>query len=90
MNTYEEDKKQLHTEERRMCPRMKCEVDANFTTATYKWPCKIVDVSEYGLGIIMTKNISRGVVVQFGEPPTKAEVVWKKESRVGLKLIYAW
>jgi hypothetical protein len=89
MIIIQEDEKQLDLEEKRIYPRMKCDLDAKYTTLTSQFPCKIVDYSQWGLGIALTlKNLPKGAVVNFIDPMTKAEVVWSKDDKAGLKLIY--
>jgi hypothetical protein len=48
-----------------------------------KWACKIVDISERGLGSIMRAAFCRGDIVYIADPKTKARVVWveKKQDR---------
>jgi hypothetical protein len=76
--------------EHRTWPRMKCELDAGYTANALRVPCRIIDFSERGLGIVMTKPLEIGEVIDLEDPMIKAVVVWSRDGRAGLRLIYDW
>ncbi|MGO9378764.1 MAG: PilZ domain-containing protein [Dissulfurispiraceae bacterium] len=70
--------------EQRIYPRLKC----NYVTECSdnignQWACKIVDISERGLGAIMSASLRRGEIINITEPKTKAMVVWVEKGRKG-------
>ncbi len=75
-------------DEERFWPRFKC----NLTTQMYDdsetlWNCRIVDMSESGLGITTDAKLQRGKRVHLVDPKVKADVVWFRDKRAGLVLI---
>lgn len=73
--------------ETRMWARSKCDYTTDCSERGERWSCRIVDLSERGLGIISARKLSRGAVVNIAEPRTKAQVVWVEENRAGLRII---
>jgi hypothetical protein len=87
MKTLEKKDEQLQIMEKRIYPRMNCSLDTQLTAFTYQWPCKIVDISEVGFGVVLTMNLSRGVIVHLADPMVNARVVWSRHNRAGLEII---
>jgi|WetSurMetagenome_2_1015567.scaffolds.fasta_scaffold00081_26 hypothetical protein len=87
MNTLRKDERQLTAREDRMWPRIKCDIETRCAAFPDQWSCKIVDLSERGVGIVSDTNLKGGVIVDFIDPRIKAQVVWSKENRSGLKII---
>ena len=84
-------KKRNHIEdflsrEDRTCPRLKCNYISECSdNVGNQWACKIVDISERGLGIIMSAALRKGDIISITNPKIKAMVVWVEKSRVGLR-----
>jgi hypothetical protein len=51
------------------------------------WSCKIVDMSERGLGISTRAPLKVGSSLNIVKPNIVAEVLWAKDHRAGLKPI---
>jgi len=83
----EEEKEELKTVENRRWFRTKCDIETCCESFRDQWPCKIVDLSDEGLGIVSTRALAAGDVVKFHEPRAVAEVVWSEGHRAGLKMI---
>jgi hypothetical protein len=73
--------------ETRMWARFKCDYTTDCSARGDRWSCRIVDLGERGLGVISTRKLSRGAVVYFADPRTKAQVVWSDENRAGLRIL---
>lgn len=87
MKIYEEEEpQQLKTVENRRWFRTKCDIETQCESVQDKWPCKIVDFSKDGLGVVSTRNLPEGAVINFYEAETIAEVVWSDGNRAGLKI----
>jgi len=72
--------------DKRHKPRYACEVDTELTDSTgKKWKCRIVNMSESGLGISATVSLLRGDFLKISKPKITAEVVWAKDDRLGLR-----
>jgi hypothetical protein len=82
----EEEEPQLKTVENRRWFRAKCEVETSCGSSGAQWPCRIVDISEEGLGIVSTRALSAGEVISLHKPGTTAAVVWANGNRAGLKI----
>jgi len=64
---------------------MKCDYTTECSDAFgRRWTCKIVDLSERGLGIISSAKLRKGETLTIADPGTKARVVWVDENRAGL------
>ena len=87
MKTLERDIVQSKIAEKRIYSRMSCDLDTTLTAFTYEWPCKIVNISESGFGIVIAKDLSRGIVVSLADPNTNARVVWSRDNRAGLEIL---
>lgn len=87
MNTMQENEMQTAVVENRAWPRLKCDIDTYCATFMDRWSCKIVDLSERGLGIVCSTTLRKGSMINFLDPKTKAQVVWVKNNRAGLKII---
>jgi hypothetical protein len=86
MKIYEEEEQQSKTVEHRKWFRKKCDIETHCEALQDKWPCKVVDVSEDGLGIVSACNLSTGDVISIHDPMAVAEVVWAEGNRAGLKI----
>jgi hypothetical protein len=90
MKIYEEEEPveetQLKTAENRRWFRTKCDIETRCDSVREQWPCKVVDVSQDGLGIVSTRKLSAGEVISLHEPRAIAEVVWSEGGRAGLKI----
>ena len=73
--------------ESRLWRRYKCNVESCCFSRAQRWSCKIVDLSERGIGITLTTTIKKGTIVNFTDPLTRAVVVWSADNRAGLKII---
>jgi hypothetical protein len=73
--------------ENRLWRRYKCNIESCCFSRERRWECKIVDLSERGMGIATTSSIKKGTIVNFTDPLTRAMVVWSAENRAGLKII---
>ncbi len=73
----------------RSLPRSKCSFPTEISVAWGdKWACKIIDMSEGGIGIITSGHFRRGDKVQIADPEVKACVIWIQDDRVGLKIYH--
>jgi hypothetical protein len=52
-----------------------------------KWSCRIVDVSESGLGVLTSARLIIGTTVNVLRPRVEAEVIWAGDNKAGLKII---
>jgi hypothetical protein len=82
-------KKSMNTSlaEGRIWPRLECDFLAECSAFGVKWVCKIVDISQRGMGIVSTANLHKGDRVDISDPSTKAQVVWVEDERAGLKVL---
>jgi hypothetical protein len=87
MLTVKDGMEQVSSVENRKCTRLKCDITADCSTFRGRLSCKIVDLSERGLGIVTSAQLQKGAVVNFTDPRTKAQVVWVEENRAGLRII---
>jgi hypothetical protein len=77
----------MQMEENRKWPRMICDIETRFSAFPNRWSGKIVDLSSHGLGIVSTKNLCKGEVVECFDLMITAEVVWSDGNRAGMKII---
>jgi|WetSurMetagenome_2_1015567.scaffolds.fasta_scaffold00798_4 hypothetical protein len=80
--------RQVSNSENRVCSRFKCEVATYCFSSEERWTCKIVDLSERGLGIVSASMLNEGTMVNFTDPETRAKVIWVEENRAGLRIIH--
>jgi len=86
MKVLDENEKQTVPAENRMWPRIKCDIDTHCVAFPHQWPCKIIDLSERGMGIVSTMKLYKGALINIIDPRTKARVVWLRDNRIGLKI----
>ncbi|HTZ17221.1 MAG TPA: PilZ domain-containing protein [Dissulfurispiraceae bacterium] len=77
--------KEKSYDEGRFWPRFKC----NLATELLEDPetvrnCKIVNISENGLGIKTDAQLQEGKRIQLVDPKVEADVVWIRNKRAGL------
>ena len=73
--------------EGRSCPRLKCRyVTECWDDYGNRWACKIVDISERGLGIVISATLRIGNILNITDPRTRARVVWVNKGRMGLRV----
>jgi hypothetical protein len=73
---------------RRREPRHSCEINTDLLDFTGKqWDCKIVDMSERGLGISTPAILVTGSYLSIVKPNIMAVVLWSRDNRAGLKPI---
>jgi hypothetical protein len=87
MGSHNDHFKHFLARESRLWPRLKC----NYTTECFnnygnRWACKVVDLSQRGLGIVSSAKMREGDTVHIADPNTKASVVWVEKGRAGLKV----
>ncbi len=71
--------------EARFLPRLKCNFDTAISIACGEiWSCKIIDMSQRGIGIITDLKLKKGDKVHITDPDADAEVVWSRHNRAGL------
>lgn len=73
--------------ENRVWARLKCDITTDCYAFRDRWACKIIDLSERGLGIVSAAMLQKGAIVNFNDPRAKAQVVWVNGKRAGLKII---
>lgn len=74
--------------EKRSRQRVKCSAEAEFADKSQRTcSCKIVDISESGVGIAISTNIVVGNIVNIKRPAIEAEVVWAVDDKAGLRII---
>jgi hypothetical protein len=74
--------------EKRHRKRIRCAVVTELADKRGEtWSCKIVDMSESGLGILTSARLIMGTTVNLFRPSVEAEVVWAGENKAGLKII---
>jgi len=79
--------KNFLAKESRLWPRLKCNYITECSDAFgNRWACKVVDLSQRGLGIVTSVKMRKGDTLNISDPRTKASVVWVEESRAGLKV----
>ncbi len=67
---------------------MSCAIATEFSDAVGNtWSCKIVDISENGLGITTSARLRMGHPVNIIRPAVAAEVVWAAENKAGLRIV---
>jgi hypothetical protein len=81
-------KRQSSFAENRILQRFNCNFDSYCFSTEERWACRIVDLSERGIGIVTTSTLKEGTVVKFTDPETKALVIWSGENKAGLKIIH--
>jgi hypothetical protein len=75
-------------DEKRHSKRIMCAVVTELAdTRGEKWSCKIVDMSESGLGIVTSARLMIGTTVDIFRPSVLAEVVWAGENKAGLRIV---
>jgi hypothetical protein len=74
-------------EERRIWPRIECDLFAECSANGMEWSSTIVDISEKGIGIISSVPLKKGDIVSIKDPHTKARVVWAEGDRAGLEFL---
>jgi|GEM_PF-696785 len=83
-----EDKVDVNCCEQRRKPRHKCEINSELMDSSGRlWSCKIVDMSEVGIGIYTPAELSRGYSLNIVKPNIKVEVLWSRDNRAGLRPI---
>ena len=80
-------KRQSSFAENRMWQRIQCNIDSCCYSLKERWACRIVDLSERGIGIVVTSTLTKGTMVNFTEPQTMAQVIWSEENKAGLRVI---
>jgi hypothetical protein len=74
--------------EKRRRPRLDCSVSTEFTDDRGKtWSCKIVNMSESGLGITTGAHLRMGNTLNIIRPSVEAKVVWSDSNKAGLRII---
>jgi len=74
--------------EKRRRPRLVCAVVTEFADPAGKtWSCKIVDMSENGLGLATSAHLTKGSTVNIIRPSIEAKVVWVGDEKAGLSII---
>lgn len=74
--------------EKRRRPRLVCSVSTEFTDARGNtWSCRIVDMSENGLGITTGAHLRMGNTINIIRPCVEAKVVWSADNKAGLRII---
>lgn len=74
--------------EKRSRQRVKCSAEAEFADTSQRTiSCKIVDISESGVGIAISTNLVVGNIVNITRPAIEAEVVWAVNDKAGLRII---
>jgi|WetSurMetagenome_2_1015567.scaffolds.fasta_scaffold00682_8 hypothetical protein len=74
--------------EKRLEPRQPFEINTDLLDSSGKrWSCKIVDMSERGLGISTPALLLRGSYLSIIKPYILVEVLWSKDNRAGLRLL---
>jgi hypothetical protein len=87
MATLEKKSMNISFAEGRIWPRLECDFLAECSAFGIKWVCKIVDISQRGMGIVSSTKLRRGDTVNISDPSTKARVVWVEKERAGLKVL---
>ena len=77
--------RQYPTAEDRACPRLDCDINTVIIVDDKRWPCKITDLSELGLGISSDVKLHVGDMVVVVDPGTRAQVIWADTGRAGLQ-----
>jgi hypothetical protein len=84
--TLEKKSRLFPVAEDRVWPRLQCDLVTECIAFGRRWPCKIVDLSERGFGIISGVKLRIGDTVNIADPSAKAQVVWAENGRAGLKV----
>jgi len=75
-------------QELRYMDRLRCSVETEISVPWGdKWSCKIIDMSERGLGVVTPVRLRKGDMVIISDPVTRARVVWCLNNRAGLRII---
>lgn len=81
-------RREVSYSEKRHYERIRCAVVTELADARGEnWSCKIVDMSESGLGISTSARLMIGATVKIFRPSVMAEVVWAGEDKAGLRVI---
>ncbi|MGO9377206.1 MAG: PilZ domain-containing protein [Dissulfurispiraceae bacterium] len=68
--------------------RSSCDVTAEFAdSGRNMYSCKIVDISESGIGIVASTNLVVGNVINITRPAIEAEVIWALDYKAGLRIL---
>ncbi len=74
--------------EKRLKPRLSCAISTELSDAWGNtWNCKIIDMSEGGLGITTSARLRMGSLVKIIKPAVSTEVVWALENKAGLRIV---
>jgi|WetSurMetagenome_2_1015567.scaffolds.fasta_scaffold00035_42 hypothetical protein len=74
--------------EKRREPRNPCAINTDLMDSSgMRWSCRIVDMSESGLGISTSALLSTGSKLSIIKPNISVKVSWSKDNRAGLRLI---
>jgi|WetSurMetagenome_2_1015567.scaffolds.fasta_scaffold00091_14 hypothetical protein len=66
--------------------RYKCAINTKLTDSNGNvWSCKIVNMSETGIGISTAAPLLIGSCVSIVQPSITGEVVWLKDNKVGIR-----
>jgi hypothetical protein len=76
------------SDEERVWQRLKCNLTTDCMAFGTRWPCKIIDLSERGFGLVSSVILHKGDVVELADPSIKARVVWAESTRAGLRAIH--
>ena len=80
-------RKDLYCEKRHR-PRRRCAVAAEFADPEGNiWDCEIVDISESGLSVATSAQLSMGNTLNIVHPTVEAKVVWVEDNKAGLLII---
>ena len=86
-NLFRKKTEHLYYEKRRR-PRLDCSVSAEFTDFKGNiWSCRILNMSESGLGITTGAHLQIGNTVNIVRPSMEAKVVWTADNKAGLRII---
>jgi hypothetical protein len=82
-------KRQSSSAENRMWQRLRCNIESCCFSLENRWACRIVDLSERGIGIVIASSMKAGTVVNFTDPETRAQVIWSEDNKAGLKVLHS-
>ena len=75
-------------DEKRRQKRLSCDVSAEFVDPGRSiYRCKIIDLSESGVGIETCTNLRTGNIINIARPAIEAEVIWASNYKAGLRII---
>ena len=87
MGALENNLQKFLSKEERSWPRLKCNYFTEYSDVHgNRLPCKIVDISHRGLGIVLSAALRKGETLSIVDPHTKAIVVWIENGRAGLRV----